>query len=314
MPESVISVKNIKKNYGKKTVLNGIQFEVPKGSIFALLGENGAGKTTMVRILSTLIQADGGVATIGGYDTSRESASVKKLISLTGQYAAVDGLLTGEENLLMMGRLNHLDRQTVKKRTAELLEQFDLKDAAKKRAQSYSGGMRRRLDIAISLIADPKVIFLDEPTTGLDPRSRKNMWRMIQRLAENGVTIFLTTQYLEEADQLADKIAVISGGKIVEEGTAEELKRMVGEEKIEFTFADLPSCQKARDLFGGQMDVNERSVIMTTEGTPENMRRLLNALHEHGIEPVSFIFRKPTLDDVFMEITSDDKKGAVVSG
>ncbi|WP_096190071.1 ATP-binding cassette domain-containing protein [Evansella halocellulosilytica] len=314
MPEPVISVKNIKKNYGKKTVLDGINFEVTKGSIFALLGENGAGKTTMVRILSTLIQADGGVATIGGYDTNRESASVKKMISVTGQYAAVDELLTGEENLLMMGRLNHLDRQTVKQRTAELLEQFDLQEAAKKRAQSYSGGMRRRLDIAISLIADPQVIFLDEPTTGLDPRSRKNMWHMIERLAESGVTIFLTTQYLEEADQLADKIAVISGGKIVEEGTAEELKRIVGEEKLAFTFYDLPSCQKARDLLGGQMDVNEMSITITMEGSPENMRQLLNGLHEHGINPASFIFRKPTLDDVFMEITSNHQKGAVVSG
>jgi len=315
MPNPVISVENIKKSYGKKTVLDGIDFEVTKGSIFALLGENGAGKTTMVRILSTLIQADEGIATIGGYDTCRESASVKKMISLTGQYAAVDGLLTGEENLIMLGRLNHLDRKTVKKRTAELLEQFDLQDAAKKRAQTYSGGMRRRLDIAISLIAEPDVIFLDEPTTGLDPRSRKNMWHMIQRLAEDGVTIFLTTQYLEEADQLADMIAVINGGKIVAEGTAEELKRMVGEEKLSFAFNDLPSCQKARDLLEGQMDVNEMSVTITTEGSPENMLGLLNTLHEHGIEPASFTFRKPTLDDVFMEITSDEKKkGAVVSG
>ncbi|QQK80826.1 ATP-binding cassette domain-containing protein [Salicibibacter cibi] len=313
MPDPVISAKNIKKSYGKKMVLDGIDFEVTKGSIFALLGENGAGKTTMVRILSTLMKADGGIATIGGYDTDRESASVKKMISLTGQYAAVDGLLTGEENLIMMGRLNHLDRKTVKKRTAELLQQFDLQDAAKKRAQSYSGGMRRRLDIAISLIADPEVIFLDEPTTGLDPRSRKNMWHMIQRLAESGVTIFLTTQYLEEADQLADKIAVISGGKIVEEGTAEELKRMVGEEKVAFTFYDLPSCRKARDLLDAQMDVNEMSITVTTEGSPENMRGLLNTLHEYGTDPASFTFRHPTLDDVFMDITSDDKKGVVVS-
>ena len=213
----------------------------------------------------------------------------------------------------MLGRLNHLDRKTVKKRTAELLEQFDLQDAAKKRAQTYSGGMRRRLDIAISLIAEPDVIFLDEPTTGLDPRSRKNMWHMIQRLAENGVTIFLTTQYLEEADQLADMIAVINGGKIVAEGTAEELKRMVGEEKLLFAFNDLPSCQKARDLLEGQMDVNEMSITVTTEGSLENLRQLLNTLHEYGIEPASFTFRNPTLDDVFMEVTSDHKKGAVVS-
>ncbi|WP_250645673.1 ATP-binding cassette domain-containing protein [Salicibibacter kimchii] len=213
----------------------------------------------------------------------------------------------------MMGRLNHLDRKTVKKRTTDLLEQFDLQDAAKKRVQSYSGGMRRRLDIAISLIADPDVIFLDEPTTGLDPRSRKNMWRMIQKLAESGVTIFLTTQYLEEADQLADKVAVINEGKIVEEGTTEELKRMVGEEKLAFTFSDLASCHKAWDLLEGQMDEKDRSITVTTEGSPENMRQLLNTLNEYGIEPASVSFRNPTLDDVFMQITRNHKRGAAVS-
>lgn len=314
MTDSVISVKDIKKSYGKKTVLDGINFEVEKGSIFALLGENGAGKTTMVRVLSTLIKADSGMARIDGYDTNRETISVKKMISLTGQYASVDELLTGKENLMMMGRLNHFDRNTVEARTQQLLKQFDLMDAANKRAQTYSGGMRRRLDIAISLIADPEVIFLDEPTTGLDPRSRKNMWLMIERLAKSGVTIFLTTQYLEEADHLADKIAVISGGKIVEEGSAEELKRMVGEEKLEFTFYDMVSFQRAQGLLDGQKDDHEMSITVTSQRSPENVRQLLNTLYEHEITPANFVFRNPTLDDVFMEITNDDKKGDVLSG
>lgn len=312
MKDSIISVHDLKKSYGKHTVLEGLNFEVECGSIFALLGENGAGKTTTVHILSTLIQADSGTATIAGYDTHRESESVKQKISLTGQYASVDELLTGEENLMMMGRLNHLSRHLVKKRTAELLEQFELTNAAKKQVKTYSGGMRRRLDIAVSLLASPKVIFLDEPTTGLDPRSRKNMWNLIQQLARNGVTIFLTTQYLEEADQLADKIAVIDNGKIVEEGTAEELKRMIGEEKLELTFSDLSAFQNAQQLLQGQVNENERRISIHT-GSTESLRQLLNTLHEHGIEPSSATFRKPTLDDVFMDITSRKRKGQSAS-
>ncbi|HLS09581.1 ATP-binding cassette domain-containing protein [Lentibacillus sp.] len=313
MNDTIISVKNLKKTYGKQTVLNALNFDVERGSIFALLGENGAGKTTTVRILSTLIQADGGTATIAGYDTSRDASSIKKVISLTGQYAAVDELLTGEENLMMMGRLNHLKGEVVKERTADLLEQFDLIDAAKKRAQFYSGGMRRRLDIAIGLLADPEVIFLDEPTTGLDPRSRRNMWKLIKRLADNGVTIFLTTQYLEEADQLADKIAIINNGKIVEEGTAEELKRIIGEEKLVFEFRNSASFNTAQNLLEGQINDNDMSISITTDGTTEHLRQLLNAFYEHRIEPESVKFRKPTLDDVFMDITSRSGKGAMIN-
>jgi len=190
MKNIIISVRNLKKKYGKQTVLDGLTFDVERGSIFALLGENGAGKTTAVRILSTLINPDSGGAMIADFDVKRDASSVKEIISLTGQYAAVDELLTGEENLMMMARLNHLDRKTARMRTADLLEQFDLQDAAKKPAKSYSGGMRRRLDIAISLLSTPQVIFLDEPTTGLDPRSRRNMWNLIQKLADKGVTIF----------------------------------------------------------------------------------------------------------------------------
>ncbi|MFA1819654.1 ATP-binding cassette domain-containing protein [Virgibacillus oceani] len=307
MHNIVISAKDLKKSYGKSTVLDGLNFKVEHGSIFALLGENGAGKTTTVRILSTLIHADSGDAKIAGFDTKLEAASVKKLISLTGQYATVDELLTGEENLMMMGRLNHLDSKTVKKRTTELLEQFDLVEAAKKPAKSYSGGMRRRLDIAISLLSTPDVIFLDEPTTGLDPRSRRNMWHLIQQLADDGVTIFLTTQYLEEADQLADKIAIIDSGKIVEEGTAEELKNIVGDEKLELKFADEDTLQRAQELLQGHVNKTEQSISIAAESTGD-LRQLLNSLHEKGIEPKAINFRKPTLDDVFMEITNRKQK------
>lgn len=301
----VISVKNLKKSYGTHSVLNGLSFNVTRGTIFALLGENGAGKTTIVKILSTLIHANSGRATISGYDTKQDASSVRNIISLTGQYAAVDNLLTGEENLQMMGRLSHLDRKTVEKRVAELLEQFDLVDAAKKPVKSYSGGMRRRVDIAISLLAIPEVIFLDEPTTGLDPRSRRNMWSLIQRLSDNGVTIFLTTQYLEEADQLADKIAILDNGKIVEEGTAEELKRIIGEEKLELTFSGLNALKNAQNLMQGKVNESDCSISVSwTGGSMENLRNLLNTLHENGIEPESLNFRKPTLDDVFIDITS----------
>ncbi|MCM3400074.1 ATP-binding cassette domain-containing protein [Oceanobacillus profundus] len=311
MKGDIISVQNLKKSYGKHIVLDGLNFKVERGSIFALLGENGAGKTTTVRILATLIQADSGIATIAGYNTHRETESVRQQISLTGQYASVDELLTGEENLMMMGRLNHLNRDAVKKRTSELLKQFELVNAAKKSVKTYSGGMRRRLDIAISLLVSPQVIFLDEPTTGLDPRSRRNMWNLIQQLSEDGVTIFLTTQYLEEADQLADKIAVIDNGKIVEEGTAEELKRMIGDEKLELTFDDLEVFQLASKLLQAQANEKERSISIQN-GSPENLRNLLNTLHEHGIEPSSINFRKPTLDDVFIDITSRKRRGRSV--
>ncbi|MFD1447728.1 ATP-binding cassette domain-containing protein [Oceanobacillus sp. FSL K6-0127] len=311
MKGDIISVQNLKKSYGKHIVLDGLNFKVERGSIFALLGENGAGKTTTVRILATLIQADSGIATIAGYNTHREPESVRQQISLTGQYASVDELLTGEENLMMMGRLNHLNRDAVKKRTSELLKQFELVNAAKKSVKTYSGGMRRRLDIAISLLVSPQVIFLDEPTTGLDPRSRRNMWNLIQQLSEDGVTIFLTTQYLEEADQLADKIAVIDNGKIVEEGTAEELKRMIGDEKLELTFDDLEVFQLASKLLQAQANEKERSISIQN-GSPKNLRNLLNTLHEHGIEPSSINFRKPTLDDVFIDITSRKRRGRSV--
>lgn len=314
MKDSIISVKDLKKSYGSQKVLDGINFEVERGQIFALLGENGAGKTTTIRILSTLIRPDEGIAMIDGLDTYREANSVKKRISLTGQYATVDELLTGDENLQLMGRLNHLNRSTVNKRTATLVKQFDLLDAAKKQVKSYSGGMRRRLDIALSLLANPKVIFLDEPTTGLDPRSRLNMWTLIQELAKSGITIFLTTQYLEEADQLADKIALIHNGKIVVEGTAEELKKMIGEEKLVLQFQSQANLIKAHNLLSGQMNHASNSIIITAKDSTEDLRNTLNTLHEQDMMPIDIYFRKPTLEDAFMEITSHKQEGEVKHG
>ncbi len=306
MSETAILMHNVKKAFGDHPVLNDLNLEVTTGSIFALLGENGAGKTTTVRILSTLLQADEGTVEIAGMNASENPVSIREVISLTGQSTAVDELLTGKENLELMGRLNHLQRKEAKKRASELLEQFDLVDAANKMVKQYSGGMRRRLDIAISLIKTPKIIFLDEPTTGLDPRSRKDMWNAIKTLAENGVTIFLTTQYLEEADQLASRIAVINQGRIVEEGTANELKQLVGEEKIILQFFNGKDCQDALRIVDGQVDWQNISIEIATDGNPEKLRQILNRLHEAEIKVASVHFRKPTLDDVFMKITEKE--------
>lgn len=310
MNTPIISVDGLRKVYGQKTVLDGLSFHVNKGSIFALLGENGAGKTTTVQILSTLIRADGGRAKIAGFDCEIEKKSVRRMISLTGQFTALDELLTGEENMQMMARLNHLRGANAKKQAQELLEKFDLTDVAKRPVKTYSGGLKRRLDIAISLLGSPEVLFLDEPTTGLDPRSRMNMWHLIKDLANHGVTIFLTTQYLEEADQLADKIAVIDQGRIVAEGSADELKRLVGEEQVELHFENETDFFKAVEHVaeGGFAEKSELCVSVTTDGSGERLRILLNALHDIGIEPARVQLRKPTLDDVFMKTTSAKKK------
>ena len=303
-----IQVRGLKKSYAGKVVLDDVSFEVERGQIFALLGENGVGKTTTVRILSTLIQADRGTASIDGCDVTIESARVRQIISLTGQYAAVDELLTGKENLHLMGGLLHLDRQTVRRRATELLTLFDLTDAAGKIVKTYSGGMRRKLDIAISLLGSPKVIFLDEPTTGLDPRSRASMWEMIRQLAREGVTIFLTTQYLEEADQLADKIAVLAEGRIVAEGTAEQLKAVIGEEMLELHFHNSADGRRAATLLQLTMEGDGLQLSLPAGGTTDSLRSALNMLHEHGIVPATVDYRKPTLDDVFMALTADTKK------
>lgn len=303
MGTEVISVHQLVKSFGKKEVLKGLSFSVTEGSIFALLGENGAGKTTTIRILSTLMRADSGVAYVGGYECSKDPNQIKKRISFTGQYATVDELLSGEENLWMMGRLYHLDKATTKQRTAELIQQFDLADAAKRQVKTYSGGMRRRLDIAISLLATPKVIFLDEPTTGLDPRSRMRMWEIIKELSQQGVTILLTTQYLEEAERLAQTIAVINEGRIVAEGSADDLKALVGQEKIELTFKDEHDLFNAQALLKGHIQDSKLLLEVMNTGSADSLRQCLNQLHDVDLQPSTLHVRKPTLDDVFMKIT-----------
>src|ERR1700674_1724874 len=250
---TAVSVTGLRKTYGEKTVLDDVDLTFGEGEVFALLGPNGAGKTTIVRILSTLIQADAGAATVMGYDLRREAGAVREVIGVTGQFSAVDSLLTGEENLLLMGRLLHLPAAERRERASELLERFDLVEAARQTPATYSGGMTRRLDIAMTLMGRPRLIFLDEPTTGLDPRSRQIMWRLIRDLVTEGVTILLTTQYLEEADQLANQIAVLDHGRIVAEGTPEELKRRMPGAHIRLRFADIASLDvAARELREGR--------------------------------------------------------------
>jgi ABC-2 type transport system ATP-binding protein len=280
--------------------------------MLALLGPNGAGKTTTVRILSTLLRHDEGTVTINGLDVATESDKVRSAIGLTGQSAAVDELLTGRENLNMMGRLYRLTKVSAKARADELLGEFDLVKAADRPVKTYSGGMRRRLDLAVSLIAAPPIIFLDEPTTGLDPRSRMAMWEIIRKLMDGGTTILLTTQYLEEADQLADRIVVIDGGKVIAEGTAEELKGKVGKDRLEFVFENAADLKAARQLFSGtisdvstkaDVSTKENSVSMIINDTNKDVRRALDMMAEKGIDIVSMAVHKPTLDDVFLSLT-----------
>lgn len=304
--EYIIEAKGIKKTYGKQVVLDGIDLKVEKGTIFALLGPNGAGKTTMVRMLSTLIRPSEGSATIAGYDVVAHAHQVHSIISLTGQYAAVDEELTGEENLTMIGILCGLGSKGAKARTIELLTQFDLTASAKKHAKTYSGGMRRRLDLAMSLVISPQVIFLDEPTTGLDPRSRKVMWEIIADLAASGTTIFLTTQYLEEADQLAENIAVIDGGRIVAEGTPAALKQSVGSQYIELTFQEVAQSKKARVLFDKKLlldTADPTTLRLITNGSVKAMKSVIDSLYHATIEPTTIALKEPSLDDVFFMLT-----------
>lgn len=304
--DAVIKVKNLYKSYGKTEVLKGISFNVQRGTMLALLGPNGAGKTTTVRILSTLLSYDKGTVTVEGHDVADDAQSVRKVIGLTGQSAAVDELLTGRENLIMMGQLYRLTTKSAKARADELLEEFDLVKAADRTAKTYSGGMRRRLDLAVSLIATPPVIFLDEPTTGLDPRSRLAMWGIINRLKDNGTTILLTTQYLEEADQLADQIIVIDGGKVIAEGTAKELKSKVGKDRLELTFSSEKVLDQACNALGKSVadaDKKEYTATIVIEDTNTDVRKVLDKLNDKSIKFVSMAVHKPTLDDVFLSLT-----------
>ena len=303
---NAIVVKGLRKSFKKLTVLNGIDFSVKRGTVLALLGPNGAGKTTTIRILSTLLLPDGGQALIHGFDVVREANKVRSLIGLTGQYAALDEYLTGEENLHMIGRLYRLNHQDIKRRTQELLELFDLMEASARTVKTYSGGMRRRLDLAVSLIAAPPIIFLDEPTTGLDPRSRLIMWDIIEQLVTAGTTILLTTQDMDEADRLADKIVVIDGGRIIAEGTADELKQRVGSERLEITIAEASSFETAKRVVYGEglhLDSKTRTLSLATKGGVHQLKQVLSRLDEAGIGVENVSFHRPTLDDVFLTLT-----------
>ncbi|MGW2695550.1 ATP-binding cassette domain-containing protein [Streptomyces sp. NPDC001296] len=318
MTDLAIAANGLRKSYGDKTVLDGVDLAVPEGTIFSLLGPNGAGKTTAVKILSTLVSPDpaSGRIHVGGHDLAAAPQAVRAAIGVTGQFSAVDGLITGEENMLLMADLHHLSRREGRRVTAELLERLDLTEAAKKPASTYSGGMKRRLDIAMTLVGDPRIIFLDEPTTGLDPRSRHNMWQIIRELVTGGVTVFLTTQYLEEADELADRIAVLNDGRIAAEGTAEELKRLIpgGHVRLRFTHpaayrsaaaalreATLPH---ARLHSRGGTPVDEPLTLrLPSDGSQRELRSILDWLDSVGIEADELTVHTPDLDDVFFALT-----------
>ncbi|MEU3431747.1 ATP-binding cassette domain-containing protein [Streptomyces gardneri] len=303
-PPTAISAVGLRKSYDEKLVLDGIDLRIPAGSVFALLGPNGAGKTTAVKILSTLITADAGELHVGGHDLAAEPQAVRAAIGVTGQFSAVDGLITGEENMLLMADLHHLSKSEGRRVAAELLERFDLIEAAKKPVSSYSGGMKRRLDLAMTLVGSPRIIFLDEPTTGLDPRSRHNMWGTIRGLVSGGVTVFLTTQYLEEADELADRIAVLNDGKIVAEGTAEELKRLVPGGHVRLRFTDPVAYESAADVLREvTRDDEALSLSIPSDGTQRELRSLLDWLDSTGVEADALTVHTPDLDDVFFALT-----------
>jgi ABC-2 type transport system ATP-binding protein len=294
----------LRKSFGELPVLTGLDLLVEAGSVFALLGPNGAGKTTTVRILSTLLRADGGTAVVAGHDVAREPGEVRRRISLTGQYAAVDAPLTAEENLVMMGRLRRLGRAAARRRAAELIERFGLGHVRDRRVATFSGGTKRRLDLAMSLVSDPPVVFLDEPTTGLDPRSRRDVWEAVAELRASGTTVMLTTQYLEEADRLADRIAVIDGGRVVAEGTAAELKARVGSETIELRFAAEDELAAAATLLPGAIADRERLTLRVPgDGTAAGVRALLDELAGRDLEPAALDLHRPTLDEVFLTLT-----------
>lgn len=302
-----IKATGLRKSFGDQLVLDGIDLQVAEGTIFALLGPNGAGKTTTVQILSTLIQPDAGDIFIAGNDLARDPDAVRDSIGVTGQFSAVDNLLTGAENLMLMADLKHLDRRAGRRRATELLERFDLAEAAGKYVITYSGGMRRRLDLAMTLVGDPKVIFLDEPTAGLDPRSRRTMWEMISDLVAGGVTIFLTTQYLEEADQLAGRVALLDHGRLVAEGTPQELKQMVPGGHIRLRFADAQGQEAAaRTLRVSNRDDETLTLDVPSDGGVHSLRELLERLDRNRIEVAALSVHTPDLDDVFLALTGKD--------
>jgi ABC-2 type transport system ATP-binding protein len=300
-----VTAAGIRKSFGGTVVLDGVDLDVETGTILALLGPNGAGKTTLVRILATLIRPDAGTATVAGHDLLADPVGVKREISLTGQYAAVDDMLTGEENLRMMARLLHFAPRAAKARSTELLDEFGLLDARGRLVKTYSGGMRRRLDLAISMIARPRLLFLDEPTTGLDPRSREQLWGTVKGLARDGVTVLLTTQYLEEADQLADRIAMLHHGRIVARGTADQLKSSLGGEVVRLQFADSGCYQRALGtLRTVRADERLRTIEVGTDGSAASVYELLGLLQTAGAPAARVSVDRPGLDDVFRSLTA----------
>jgi ABC-2 type transport system ATP-binding protein len=301
-----IAATGLRKSFGDQVVLDGLDLNVQRGTVFSLLGANGAGKTTTVKILSTLIKADAGDIQVAGHDLAREPEAVRAAIGVTGQFSAVDNLLTGEENLLLMADLHHFARGEGRRRAAQLLEQFDLTEAGRKPASTYSGGMRRRLDLAMTLVGSPRVIFLDEPTTGLDPRSRRNMWQIIRDLVAGGVTIFLTTQYLQEADELADRIAVLDHGRVVAEGTAEELKRRIPGGHVRLRFADPQGLEAAMRVLGQTSRDNDALALrVPSDGSLRSLKTLIGRLDDRAIEVDELSVHTPDLDDVFLALTGN---------
>jgi ABC-2 type transport system ATP-binding protein len=301
---SAVAARGLRKSFGQQVVLDGIDLDVAEGTVFALLGPNGSGKTTIVRILSTLLTADGGTARVAGHDPATEPDLVRAAIGVTGQFSAVDELLTGQENLILMADLHHLGRSEGRRRAAELLERFELTGAAGKMAATYSGGMRRRLDLAMTLVGDPRIIFLDEPTTGLDPRSRRTMWEIIRELVARGVTIFLTTQYLDEADELADRIGVLDGGRMVADGTAAELKRQIPGGRIDLHFSDTAGLDAAaRLLRAGSPDQAALVLQVPYDGRARSLKDLLDRLDTLAIPEPAVSVHSPDLDDVFFALT-----------
>ncbi len=304
MRSSAITASGLRKAFGDKIVLDGIDLDVRAGTVFSLLGPNGAGKTTAVNVLTTLMKPDGGTVRVAGHDVATETRQVRAVIGVTGQFAAVDELLTGQENLQLMADLKRVGSGEGRRVVTELLERFDLVESAQKMVATYSGGMRRKLDLAMTLVGNPQIIFLDEPTTGLDPRSRRTMWEIVRELVAGGVTIFLTTQYLDEADQLTDRIAVLDQGRLVAQGTPEELKRQVPGTHVRLRFTDIFELDAAaRVLTGSTRDDQDLTLRVPSDGGAKSLRALLDQLDEHSINTEEFSVHTPDLDDVFLALT-----------
>jgi ABC-2 type transport system ATP-binding protein len=305
---AAVTVKNLQKSFGKVEVLKKVSFNVPRGEILALLGPNGAGKTTTIRMLSTLLQPDAGSISVAGFDPVKQGASVRASIGLTGQFAAVDEYLTGRENVVLIGQLYHLSKAEAGRRADELLQTFDLVEAANRPAKTYSGGMKRRLDLAMSLVASPPILFLDEPTTGLDPRSRIGLWQHIKGLAKGGTTILLTTQYMEEAEYLADNVIVIDHGKVIAEGTVNQLKAKAGAERVEILLKNTKDVPKAQQVLGKDAEYNAENDTITVPAKKgvASLSAVLDSLSKASIKVDTAALRRPTLDEVFLALTGHD--------